>query len=82
MLDRLTIEKRLEIFARNAKLFAPLKLWKNQVLKLQKEGCDVDVIFPTNRKGEYYCIVYWEEPHGPLAAALRAITLESVESNF
>ena len=82
MLDGLTIEERLEIFAEKGQTSAYLKLWKNQIFKLQKEGFDVDVIFPTSRRGEYYCCVYWEEPHGPGASALRELTLESLEDNF
>ena len=81
MLERLTVERRLEIYAEAGETSAPLKLWKNTISKLQKGGCLVEVISPTDRKGEYFCNVDWKNPHGQIAYALLRITIASLEEN-
>ena len=81
MLERLTVERRLEIYAENGETSAPLKLWKSTIPKLREAGCTVDIIAPTERKGEYYCNVDWKMPHGQGAYALLRLTIAALEEN-
>ena len=81
MLERLTIERRLEIFAEAGETSAPLKLWKSQIYKLRKAGFDVDVVIATERRGEYFCCVDWKKPHGHWAHELLQLTIDSLKEN-
>ena len=81
MLERLTVERRLEINAESGESSATLKLWKSTILKLRKGGLTVDIIAPTERKGEYYCNVDWKKPRGQWAYALLRLTIAALEEN-
>lgn len=81
MLERLTVERRLEIHAENGETSAPLKLWKSTISRLRTGGFTVDIIASTERKGEFYCNVDWKKPHGQWAYALLRLTITALEDN-
>ena len=79
MLGRITIMDRLEIFAESGLTEAMLKLWNNQKERLERDGFDVTVLAPTDRKGEHYCKIDWKQPTAQVAYGLLAISIATMK---
>ncbi len=62
MQERYSVVDRIEGVAYKGKFYIHLNLWKQQISKLEKEGFVVKILNPTNRPGEYSCIIYWNLP--------------------
>lgn len=65
----MTVLDRLELYADAGETSAPLKLWKNQILQLRKDGFTVEEIAPTERRAEYFCTIDWSQPNIPESLA-------------
>ena len=74
MLEQSGLEQRLDTIAVSGKTHGVLRLWKNQISRLEKDGCKVTVISSTNRGAESLCDVDWSYPTGPLAKHLLEIS--------
>ncbi len=81
MLERLTIQDRLEMFAEAGETSAPLKLWKPTISKLERGGFLVEIIAPSQREGEYYCNIDWKNPRGSAARDMLRLSIQALESN-
>ena len=79
MLEKITILDRLEIFAESGLTEAMLKLWNNQIERLRRDGFEVTIIAPTERKGEYYCKIDWKNPAGQTANGLLATSIATMK---
>lgn len=84
MMEKPTILERLEYFAVEGETSAPLKLWKSQIQRLNKEGFIVYVLTETNRKGEYFCEISWKNPllSGGDAEKLLMFTINTLNKNI
>ena len=74
MLEQSGLEQRLDIIAVSGKTHGVLRLWKNQISQLERNGCKVTVISSTNREAESLCDVDWSNPTGPIAKHLLEIS--------
>ena len=61
-MEKPSILERLESFAMQGETSAPLKLWKAQITRLEKQGFTVHIISETDRDSEYYCDISWKSP--------------------
>ena len=80
MQEKFTIMDRLEIFAESGLTEATLKLWNNQKERLERDGFDVMVITPTDRKGENYCKIDWKHPTAQPPYGLLAMSINTMRS--
>lgn len=82
MIEKSTIIDRIEVYANDGRTSIPLKIWKGQIKKLEKEGFNVLIKSPTKRCGEYSCIVSWKYPRGEQAAYMLSITIKALTNNL
>ena len=82
MMEKMSIMERIEVFADAGETSAPLKLWKNQIARLEKGGFTVEKIAPTEREGEFYCDVDWKNPSGPEAQQMLRYTIRSLKEQL
>lgn len=78
MQGRLSILDRLEPHAMFGLTSTKLKLWNKQIERLEKDGFEVTVIAPTNRAGEYYCLIDWRNPTAQPAYEMLAISINTM----
>lgn len=82
MVGKVTIMDRIEVYANSGEISAPLKLWKSQISSLKKDGFDVSVVSPTERKGEFYCNISWKNPKGGEARYMLSATISGLTRNL
>lgn len=82
MIDQVPIVDRLKVYAEDGRTSAPLRLWKGQIKKLEKEGFFVFIKAPTKRYGEFSCTISWKYPKGDHAAHMLAITISALTQNM
>lgn len=74
MQSKPSILERLEGFAEYGLTYAKLRLWNKQKEQLENDGFEVSVLAPTDRKGEYFCLVDWRYPTAQVAYEMLAIS--------
>ncbi len=59
MMQRISIDDRLEYAASYGETEMSLFIWKTTIKRLKRDGLKVVEKYPTQRKGEFYCTISW-----------------------
>lgn len=60
-MQKMTVDERLENAASYGEMQMYLFLWEKTITRLTKNGLTVEKQYASKRKGEYYCLISWED---------------------